>query len=62
MPDIREKNNEVLKNLMAKSEECKEEKKYFNMHMLEELLPTYRDALSINLQEDKIGRFSKGML
>ncbi len=54
LPQIRKKNNEVLKELMTKSQECREEKKYFNTHMLEELLPTYRDALSINLQKIRL--------
>lgn len=54
LPSIRVKNNVVLKQLMAKSEEYKTEKKYFNAQMLEELLPTYREALSINLQKIKL--------
>ncbi|MBW9146110.1 hypothetical protein K2F40_04480 [Clostridium sp. CM028] len=54
LPDIRKKNNETLKQLIDKSQEFKEEKKYFNEHMLEELLPTYRDALSINLQKIRL--------
>ncbi|MGH4125366.1 MAG: hypothetical protein ACREV6_20815 [Clostridium sp.] len=54
LPSIRKKNNEVLKQLMVKSGEYKTEKKYFNAHMMEELLPTYREALSINLQKIKL--------
>ncbi len=54
LPTIRAKNNEVLKQLMNKSQQCKTEKKYFNAQMLEELLPTYREALSINLQKIKL--------
>ena len=54
LPDIRKSNNETLKQLMSKAEEYKEEKKYFNSYMLEELLPTYRDALSINLQKIRL--------
>lgn len=51
LPGIRKNNNEALKKLIDKAKECKEEKKYFNSYMLEELLPTYREALSINLQK-----------
>ena len=54
LPEIRKSNNEALKKLMTKAAECKEEKKYFNVVMLEELLPIYRDALSINLQKIRI--------
>ena len=54
LPGIRKKNNETLKQLMCKTQEFKEEKEYFNEHMLEELLPTYRDALSINLQKIRL--------
>jgi hypothetical protein len=54
LPDIRKNNNKVLKELMEKAKELKEEKKYFNAYMLEELLPTYREALSINLQKIKL--------
>jgi hypothetical protein len=54
LTDIRKNNNEALKQLIAKTVECKEEKKHFNAYMLEELLPTYRDVLSINLQKIKL--------
>ncbi len=54
LPEIRKSNNEALKKLMTKAAECKEEKKYFNVVMLEELLPIYREALSINLQKIRI--------
>ncbi|MBU3112390.1 hypothetical protein [Clostridium lacusfryxellense] len=54
LPEIREKNNEILKILISKSEECKNEKKYFNMNIMEELLPTYKDALSINLKKIRL--------
>lgn len=54
LPSIRKKNNEVLKEFMSKSEEYKTEKNYFNAEMLEELLPTYREALSINLKKIKL--------
>ena len=54
LTDIRKDNNEILKQLISKAEKCKKEKKYFNAYMLEELLPTYREALSINLQKIKL--------
>lgn len=54
LPNIRKKNNAVLKQLMDKSKEYREEKKYFNANMLDELLPTYREALSINLQKIRL--------
>jgi len=54
LPEIREKNNEILKLLMVKTQECRSEKKYFNMSMMEELLPTYREALSINLKKIRL--------
>ena len=54
LPDIREKNNEVLKILMNKSKECQREKKYFNMYMMEELLPTYKGVLSVNLRKIRL--------
>jgi hypothetical protein len=54
LPDIRKKNNEVLMQVIDKAKEFKEEKKYFNISMLEELLPTYRDTLSINLQKIRL--------
>jgi hypothetical protein len=54
LPDIRKKNNEVLKQVIDKSKELIEEKKYFNISMLEELLPIYRDTLSINLQKIRL--------
>ncbi|MCB2299674.1 hypothetical protein [Clostridium tagluense] len=54
LPSVRKNNNAVLKQLMAKAGEYKTEKKYFNAHMLEELLPIYREALSINLQKIKL--------
>lgn len=54
LPSIREKNNVVLKELMDIAGEYREEKKYFNAQMLEELLPIYREALSINLQKIRL--------
>lgn len=54
LPDIRKNNNEVLMQVINKSKELKEEKKYFNLGMLEELLPTYGDTLSINLQKIRL--------
>ncbi|MGH4140136.1 hypothetical protein [Clostridium sp.] len=54
LPGIRKNNNLALKQLMTDAYKCKEEKKYFNLNMLEELLPTYRDALSINLQKIRL--------
>lgn len=54
LPGIRKKNNETLKQLIGKAQEVKEKNEYFNEHMLEELLPTYRDALSINLQKIRL--------
>jgi hypothetical protein len=54
LTDIRKNNNEALKQLISKAVECKEEKKYFNVSMLDELLPTYRAALSINLEKIKL--------
>ncbi len=54
LPEIRKNNNEALKQLVAKSQEYKEEKKYFNAYMLEELMPTYREALRINLHKIKL--------
>jgi hypothetical protein len=54
LPDIRKSNNEVLKRLLSRSQELKEEKKCFNAYILEELLPTYREALSINLQKIRL--------
>ena len=54
LPDIRKINNEVLIQLIEKARELKEEKKYFNISMLEELLPIYRDTLSINLQKIRL--------
>jgi len=60
LPSIRKKNNEVLKDFMDKSEEYKSEKNYFNAKMLEELLPTYREALSINLKKIKLIDSARG--
>ena len=60
LPSIRKKNNEVLKEFMAKSEEYETEKNYFNAEMLEELLPTYREALSINLKKIKLIDSARG--
>lgn len=60
LPMIREKTNTVLKQLMDKAGDYKTEKKYFNAHMLEELLPTYREALSINLEKIKLVDSAKG--
>ncbi|MBU3144960.1 hypothetical protein [Clostridium sp. CF012] len=60
LPTIRKRNNEVLKQLMDKSEKYKTEKKYFNAHMLEELLPIYREALSVNLQKIKLIDSARG--
>ncbi|MBZ9687646.1 hypothetical protein G9F72_015040 [Clostridium estertheticum] len=60
LPTIRRKNNEVLKQLMDKAGNYKTEKKYFNAYMLEELLPTYREALSINLQKIKLIDSARG--
>jgi len=54
LPSIRKDNNVVLEELMAKAEEYKKEKGYFNAQMLEELLPVYRKALSINLQKIRL--------
>ncbi|MGV8983752.1 hypothetical protein [Clostridium sp.] len=54
LPEIRKENNLALKQLMDAAYKCKEEKKYFNIYMLEELLPTYRSALSINLQKIRL--------
>jgi hypothetical protein len=54
LPDIRKRNNEVLKQVIDKARELKEEKNYFNISMLEELLPIYRDTLSINLQKIRL--------
>lgn len=51
LPEIRKKNNLALKQLMSDACKYKEDKKYFNLNMLEKLLPEYRDALSINLQK-----------
>ena len=54
LPDIRKTNNEILIKVIDKAKELKEEKKYFNISMLEELLPIYRDTLSINLQKIRL--------
>jgi hypothetical protein len=54
LPNIRKRNNEVLMQVIDKAKELKEEKKYFNISMLEELLPIYRDTLSINLQKIRL--------
>ena len=54
LPGIREKNNVVLKELMAKDGEYKQKKKCFNAQILEELLPIYREALSINMQKIRL--------
>lgn len=54
LPDIREKNNEILKLFMIKAKEYRGEKKYFNMDMLEKLLLTYKEALSINLKKIRL--------
>ena len=54
LPDIRERNNEVLEQFISKSQKLKDEKKYFNAYMLEELLPAYREALSINMQKIRL--------
>lgn len=54
LPDIRKKNNEILIMVIDKAKELKEEKKYFNASILEELLQGYRDALSINLQKIRL--------
>jgi hypothetical protein len=54
LPGIRQKNNEALKKLIAKAEKHKGQNQYFNENMLEDLLPDYRDALSINLQKIKL--------
>ena len=60
LPTIRKRNNEVLKQLMDESGKHKAEKKYFNAHMLEELLPLYREALSVNLQKIKLIDSARG--
>jgi hypothetical protein len=54
LPDIRKNNNDVLIKVIDKAKELKEEKNYFNISMLEELLPIYRDTLSINLQKIRL--------
>jgi len=54
LPVIRNKNNDALKRLMDMSNGKNDEKKHFNDFRLEELLPTYREALSINLQKIRL--------
>jgi hypothetical protein len=54
LPDIRQSNNEVLTQVIGKAKAFIEEKKYFNIGMLEELLPIYRESLSINLQKIRL--------
>lgn len=54
LPEIREKNNEILKLFMLKAKEYRDEKKYFNMDMLEKLLLTYKEALRINLKKIRL--------
>ncbi|MCB2289065.1 hypothetical protein LGK97_04695 [Clostridium sp. CS001] len=54
LPGIRKENNEVLKLVIDNAKKFIEEKKYFNIGMLEELLPIYRDTLGINLQKIRL--------
>lgn len=54
LPGIREENNEILKSFMIKAKEYRDEKKYFNMDILEKLSLTYKEALSINLKKIRL--------
>ena len=54
LPSIREKSNEIIKLFMVKAKECTKEKKYFNMHMIEELSSTYKEVLIINLRKIRL--------
>ncbi|MBU3217126.1 hypothetical protein LL033_20920 [Clostridium estertheticum] len=54
LPGIREESNEILKSFMAKAKEYRDEKKYFDINMLEKLLLIYREALSINLKKIRL--------
>lgn len=54
LPGIRDKSNEIIKLFMAKAKECNKEKKYFNMHMMEELSLTYKKVLIINLRKIRL--------
>ena len=54
LPDFCEENNKILKAFMIVSKKYKDEKKYFNIDMLEKLLVTYRESLSINLKKIRL--------